>query len=71
MKMTNNIDQTLLEYCRENLLEPWQLSISDWTQVYKLAGMSDEEIAKYKKQLKEEEKKYPGALDDPLDKYRN
>ena len=66
-KLEKRIDKALLTYCRENLLEPEQLTKDDWTEVYQLAGMSDKEITAYR----EEQKKYAAALDDPLDAYRN
>lgn len=63
----SRIDAALMEYRRENLLEPGQMSEAGWTQVYKNAGMTDEEIAAYR----EEMSKYAAALDDPLDMYRS
>jgi hypothetical protein len=61
------IDEALLEYRRENLLGAGQLTTADWTQVYKNAGMTDEQIAAYR----QEQSKYAAALNDPLDAYRS
>lgn len=57
----------LQEYRQENLLGAGQMTTADWTEVYRNAGMSDEEIAAYR----EEMSKYAAALDDPLDAYRD
>lgn len=66
-KTEERIDKALLTYCRENLLEPSQLTQNNWKEVYQLAGMTEKEIAEYK----EKQQKYSAALDDPLDLYRN
>jgi hypothetical protein len=67
MTQEERIDEALLKYRRENLLGPGQLTTADWTQVYRNAGMTDEEIAAYRA----EQSKYAAALDDPLDAYRD
>ena len=67
MQLEEKIEQALLEYRRENLLGPGQLSSKDWTNIYKKAGMSDEEIADYRKNLQQ----YAKVMDDPLDAYRD
>ena len=49
-ELEEKIDQALLAYRRENLKGPGQLTKEDWTQVYKKAGMTDKEIATYRKE---------------------
>ena len=61
------IDAALMDYRRENMLGPGQMTAEGWTQVYKNAGMTDEEIAAYREELS----KYAAALDDPVDAYRS
>jgi hypothetical protein len=64
------IDKALLTYRRENLRGPGQLTKEDWDQVYKNAGMSDKEIAEYRKQneLTPEQAK---ALDDKVEQFNS
>ncbi len=66
-KWTDKITEALFEYRRENLLGPGQLSPEDWTQIYKNAGMTDEDIVKYRKAMKP----YQAALRDSSDAYRD
>ena len=69
-ELKERIDNSLLAYRRENLLGPGQLTREDWTQVYKNAGMSDKEIAAYRK-AKELTPEQMRALDDKVEQYNS
>ena len=66
-ELEERIDKAQMAYCQENLVSGSQLSTTAWTEIYKMAGMTDEEIKAYR----EERQKYSAALDDPLDAYRD
>lgn len=61
------IEKSALEYRRENLLGPGQMSEDDWNQVYRSIGMSEKEI----KQYREAHKPFEAALHDSSDMYRD
>lgn len=62
------ITESLVDYRREHLLGPGQLTADDWTAVYRKAGMTDKEIRQYR--AEQAEMQSCGALRDPLDAYR-
>ena len=66
-ELEEKIDKAQTEYCRKNLLSGSMLSTHAWTEIYKKAGMTDEEIKAYR----QEREKYSDALNDPLDAYRD
>ena len=62
----DRIGAFLMEYRSYNLIGAGQMSSEDWIQVYKNAGMTNEEIEAYR----EENSKNACGFDDPLDDYR-
>ena len=69
-ELEEKIDQSLLVYRREHLKGPQELTTADWTAIYRQAGMSDKEIAEYRK----ENELTPGqkaALNDQVEQYNS